>query len=122
MLSNKYKFYSLWFDPISRSTALKESTLTITSQMWYVVSVHLAINRVQTHNFSGDRQIVSVVVNPTTIQSRQPLREKTTYSACSIIDLKLGLLSCCHTHFRTKVLFNTEGLMVAVTCIINRII
>ena len=32
--------------------------------------VHLALNEVQTHNFSGYALIVQVVVNPTTIRSR----------------------------------------------------
>ena len=37
--------------------------------------VHLAMNRVRTHNLSSDRQIAQVVVNPATIRSRprQPL-------------------------------------------------
>ena len=35
--------------------------------------VHLAMNRVRTHNLSCDRQIVEVVANPATIRSRPPL-------------------------------------------------
>jgi hypothetical protein len=37
-----------------------------------VVSSTLTMNRVQTHNFNGDRQITQVVVNPTTIRSQLP--------------------------------------------------
>ena len=32
--SNKYQFYSLWFDPNPWSTALEASTLTNTTPMW----------------------------------------------------------------------------------------
>ena len=32
---------------------------------------------IQTHNFSGDKSLIAqIVVNPTTIQSRQPLLSK----------------------------------------------
>ena len=38
--------------------------------------VHLAMIRIRTHNFCGDRQIAQVVVNPTTIRSQQPFKVK----------------------------------------------
>jgi hypothetical protein len=62
----------LWFSlgtPVS-STNLK---LTAKIKLKYMYWVHLTMKGVQTHNFSGDRYWlhVQVVVNPTTIRSRQ---------------------------------------------------
>jgi hypothetical protein len=56
----------------------KPENMEKTIKFYYkMYRVHHSMSVIQTHNFSGDKSLIAqIVVNPTTIQSRQPLLSK----------------------------------------------